>query len=63
MLFLPVGAAVDPDRKANALLQAGADPLAEDEGGRTALDAVVADLCTETEEPGSCVRSYSAGLG
>jgi ankyrin repeat protein len=62
LLFLAAAAAVDPDQKVDALLQAGADPLAEDGGGHTALEVAVADLCEEAEEPDSRVRGYYAGL-
>jgi ankyrin repeat protein len=62
LLFLAVAAAVDPDQKVDALLQAGADPLAEDGGGYTALDAAVADLCADAEDPESTFRGYYEGL-
>jgi ankyrin repeat protein len=63
LLFLAVTAAVDPDQKGDALLHAGADPLAEDGRGRTALDAALEHLCAGVGESRSRVRSFYAGLG
>ncbi len=63
LLFLAAAStAVDPDQKVEALLQAGADPLADDGRGGTPLDAAVANLCAEADEPESVFRSYYEGL-
>ncbi len=62
LLFLAVDAAVDPDRKVDALLGAGADPLAEDGDGHNALDAALVDLCAEAEDYPSTLRNYYEGL-
>ncbi len=62
LLFLAAGAAVDPDQKAAAMLVAGADPLALDGDGRTALDALLADLCAQCVDATSALRNYHEGL-
>ncbi len=46
----------------DALLGAGADPLAEDGDGHNALDAALVDLCAEAEDYPSTLRNYYEGL-
>jgi hypothetical protein len=62
LLFLAADSGVDPDHKVDALLGAGADPLADDGDGHTALDAVLADLCAEVGDYSSILRTYYDGL-
>lgn len=59
-LFAAAGTAVDADEKVDALLQAGADPLATDAEGHTALVRAVAKLCQDAEDyPGMFKRFFS----
>ncbi len=56
------GIGVDKDVKTEALLKAGADPLAKDGGGFTPLMHVVASLCRDASDYEASYGSFFKGL-
>lgn len=61
-LFAAAESAVDPDQKTEALLRAGADPLATDADGHTPLVQAVAKLCADAADYETKFRAFFAGL-